>query len=179
MKDKDGHFLFSIQGREGQARCPSGISSITTTSTWTSALFEEYRKFSRFKHKDLAPYDEYTRARGLRWPVVQQKDGSWRETRFRFAKFDDPYVTKGEMQFYHSVTKDDRALIWFHPYETPPESSGQGVPLLALHRPRRRALAHGHHDHAHPPAARRHAPGLRRDEPRRRPAPRDRATARS
>ena len=44
-------------------------------------LFEEYRLFSRLKHKNLAPYEEYVKARGLRWPVVEQEDGSWRETR--------------------------------------------------------------------------------------------------
>ena len=40
------------------------------------ALFEEYRGFTRLKHKDLAPYEAYVRARGLRWPVVEQPDGS-------------------------------------------------------------------------------------------------------
>jgi nitrate reductase NapA len=72
----------------------------------------------------------YVGARGLRWPVVQQEDGSWRETRFRFAGFDDPYVEKGrEIQFYHSPTKDDRAQIWFRPYEDPPEMPDAEYPL--------------------------------------------------
>jgi nitrate reductase NapA len=94
------------------------------------ALFEEYRKFSRLKHKDLAPYDEYVKARGLRWPVTQQADGSWRETRYRFAGFDDPYVAEGkEFDFYHSPTKDGRAQIWFRPYEAPPESPDEDYPL--------------------------------------------------
>ena len=39
-------------------------------------LFEEYRQFTRLKHKNLAPYSEYVKTRGLRWPVVKQEDGS-------------------------------------------------------------------------------------------------------
>ncbi len=94
------------------------------------ALFEEYRLFSRYKHKDLAPYDEYVKARGLRWPVVQQQDGTWRETKFRFSEFDDPYVKKGaEIQFYHSVTKDDKALIWFAPAEKAAEEPDAEFPF--------------------------------------------------
>jgi nitrate reductase NapA len=129
MKDKDGKFLFSMQNAAG-----------TEVPIWDWAhyydinvdreLFEEYRKFSRYKHKDLAPYEEYVKARGLRWPVVQQKDGSWRETRFRFSEFDDPYVEKGKgIDFYHSPTKDGRAEIWFRPYEAPPEVPDDEYPL--------------------------------------------------
>jgi nitrate reductase (cytochrome) len=82
------------------------------------------------KHKDLAPYDEYVKARGMRWPVVQQPDGSWRETKFRFSGFDDPYVKKGQdFDFYHSTTKDGRAQIWFRPYEPPPESPDADYPF--------------------------------------------------
>jgi nitrate reductase NapA len=127
MKDKDGNFLFSM--RKDGKEVPVWDFKRYYDVNVDQQLFEEYRKFSRFKHKDLAPYDEYTRARGLRWPVVQQKDGSWRETRFRFARFDDPYAVKEEIQFYHSVTKDDRALIWFHPHEPPPESPDRDYPF--------------------------------------------------
>jgi len=82
------------------------------------------------KHKDLAPYDVYVNSRGLRWPVVQQPDGSWRETRFRFSGFDDPYVAAGEeIDFYHSKTGDGKAQIWFRPYEAPPESPDGEYPF--------------------------------------------------
>src|SRR5690606_25459998 len=94
------------------------------------ALYEEYRPFTELKHKNVAPYDELVKARGLRWPVVQQTDGSWRETRFRLAEFDDPFVEEGrKFQFYHSVTKDDRALIWFCPYERPEEEPDAEYPF--------------------------------------------------
>jgi nitrate reductase NapA len=126
MKDKDGDFLFRIvkDGKEVPVWQWPRYYDVNVDEQ----LFEEYRKFTRFKHKDLAPYGEYVKARGLRWPVVE-KDGAWRETRFRFAKFDDPYAQKAEIQFYHSVTKDDRALIWFHPYEPPPETPDAEYPF--------------------------------------------------
>ncbi|MFO6426632.1 hypothetical protein ACLBOM_14435 [Escherichia coli] len=33
-------------------------------------LFEEYAWFGRGHGHDLAPFDDYHKARGLRWPVV-------------------------------------------------------------------------------------------------------------
>jgi nitrate reductase NapA len=121
MKDREGRFILAVRDAAGR-EVPAWEWEHYGDVNVDKALFEEYRRFSRMKHKDLAPYDEYVKARGLRWPVVQQPDGTWRETRFRFAGFDDPYVEKGrEFQFYHSSTGDDRAQIWFHPYEPPPE----------------------------------------------------------
>lgn len=116
MKDKDGKFLFAMKDDAGK-EVPAWEWTHYYDVNVDQALFEEYRKFSTYKHKNLAPYTEYVKARGLRWPVVQQTDGSWRETKFRFCEFDDSFVKKGaEIQFYHSVTKDDKALIWFAPY---------------------------------------------------------------
>ncbi|MBC7173217.1 MAG: nitrate reductase, partial [Polyangiaceae bacterium] len=66
-------------------------------------------------------YDEYVRARGLRWPVVE-REGTWRETRYRFVEGEDPYVARGKgLQFYHSTSHDDRAQLWVEPYVAPPE----------------------------------------------------------
>lgn len=128
MRDKDGKFLFRVVDAKG-AEVPVWDWPHYYDVNVDQQLFDEYRAFSRHKHKDLAPYAEYVKARGLRWPVVQKPDGTWRETRFRFARFDDSYATKAPIQFYHSVTKDDRALIWFHPYEPPPESPDKDYPL--------------------------------------------------
>jgi nitrate reductase NapA len=120
MKDKDGNFLFRMS--DGEKEVPVHEWRHYYDMNVDRALFDEYRKFTRKKHKDLAPYDEYVKARGLRWPVVQQQDGSWRETRFRFSEFDDPYVKKGSViDFYHSPTKDGRAQIWLREYRVPPE----------------------------------------------------------
>jgi len=116
MKDKDGNFLFTFKDAAGK-EVPVWDWKHYYDVNVDEALLEEYRPFTTYKHKNLAPYSEYVKARGLRWPVVQQGDGSWRETRFRFSEFDDSFVKKGtEIQFYHSVTKDDKALIWFAPY---------------------------------------------------------------
>jgi len=121
MKDKSGQWLFHTTDRAGK-EAPIWQWEHYYDVNVDERLFNEYRAFSRHKHKDLAPYEEYVKARGLRWPVVEQPDGSWRETRWRFSGFDDPYVAKGkDFQFYHSVSKDDRALIWFRPHEFPPE----------------------------------------------------------
>lgn len=128
MKDRDGKFLFHIE-KDGK-EVPIWDFAHYYDVNVDEHLFEEYRKFTRLKHKDLAPYEEYTKARGLRWPVVQQKDGSWRETKFRFASFDDPYADKSRpIDFYHSTTHDHRAQIWFRPYDPPPESPDKEYPF--------------------------------------------------
>lgn len=128
MRDKDGRFLFHVD-REGK-EVPVWDYKRFFDVNVDEALFEEYRHFSTHHKKDLAPYSEYVKARGLRWPVVKQPDGTWRETRFRFSEHDDPYVQKGKgQQFYQSFTKDDRAQIWFHPYEPPPEGPDGDYPF--------------------------------------------------
>lgn len=129
MKDKDGQWLFRTTDRAGK-EVPIWNWDHYYDVNVDERLFNEYRLFSRHKHKDLAPYEEYVKSRGLRWPVVQQPDGSWRETRWRFSGFDDSYVAKGkDFQFYHSVTKDDKALIWFRPHEFPPEMPDKEYPF--------------------------------------------------
>jgi nitrate reductase NapA len=129
MKRKDGSFLFGIKDEKGQDVRSWEWPRYYDTNV-DKALFEEYRLFTRLKHKDLAPYDEYVKTRGMRWPVVEQPDGTWRETKFRFAEFDDPYVKKGsEIDFYHSPTKDGRAQVWFRPYAPPPEVPDAEYPL--------------------------------------------------
>ncbi len=127
MRDKDGRFIFAME-KDGK-EVPVWEWRHYYDVNVDRHLFEEYRRFTRLKHKDLAPYDEYVAARGLRWPVVE-KDGKWRETRFRFAEFDDPYVEKGKgIDFYHSSSNDGRAQIWSRPYEEPPEKPDAEYPL--------------------------------------------------
>ncbi|TVT50959.1 MAG: nitrate reductase catalytic subunit NapA [Denitromonas halophila] len=78
-------------------------------------LFEEYAAFGRGHGHDLADFDTYHKARGLRWPVVDGKETLW-----RFREGYDPYVEKGsDVQFYGH--KDKRAVIFALPYEDPPE----------------------------------------------------------
>ena len=129
MKDKDGKFLFTVLDDNGE-EFPAWEWNRYYDMNVDRFFYEEYRPFTHAKHKNVAPYDELVKARGLRWPVVQQPDGSWRETRFRFSEFDDPFVTKGNgVEFYHSTTKDGRAQIWSQPYVAPPEIPDEEFPL--------------------------------------------------
>lgn len=129
MKDQDGEFIFSVKD-ENNREIPIWDYDHYYDTNVDKHLFEEYRGFTTLKHKNLAPYDEYVKARGLRWPVVQQQDGSWRETRFRFSGFDDPFVAEGkEFDFYHSTSGDGRAQVWFHDYQPPPEVPDKDFPL--------------------------------------------------
>jgi nitrate reductase NapA len=129
MKDKDGKFLFTCKDAAGK-EVPVWEWPHYYDVNVDEALFEEYRLFTPYKHKNLAPYTEYVKTRGMRWPVVQQSDNSWRETKFRFSEFDDSFVKKGtEIQFYHSVTKDDKALIWFAPYVKAAEEPDADYPF--------------------------------------------------
>ncbi|MCX7194051.1 MAG: nitrate reductase catalytic subunit NapA [Proteobacteria bacterium] len=78
-------------------------------------LFEEYARFGRGHGHDLALFDIYHKARGLRWPVVDGKETLW-----RYREGFDPYVKKGEgIKFYGH--KDGKAVIFALPYQNPPE----------------------------------------------------------
>jgi len=129
MRDRDGAFIFAVTDDAG-AEVPAWEWDHYYDQNVDKHLYEEYRPFARMKHKDLAPYDVLVNSRGLRWPVVQQPDGTWRETRFRFSGFDDPYVAEGrDIDFYHSKTGDGKAQIWFRPYVAPPESPDAEYPM--------------------------------------------------
>jgi len=129
MKDRDGRFIFEVKDKDDKP-VPVWEWDHYYDVNVDEHLFNEYRKFSRLKHKDLAPYSEYVKAHGLRWPVVE-RDGEWRETHLRFSGGYDPYVEAGkDIQFYHSSTKDDRAQIWFHPWAPPAETPGDEYPLM-------------------------------------------------
>jgi nitrate reductase NapA len=128
MRDRDGRFLFHIANAQGR-EVPIWDFAHYYDVNVDQHLFEEYRHFSRFKHKDLAPYGEYVKARGLRWPVVE-KNGTWQETRYRFVEGEDPYVAKGKaFQFYHSTSHDDRAQLWIQDYVPPPETPDKDYPF--------------------------------------------------
>ncbi|MBA3997762.1 MAG: periplasmic nitrate reductase subunit alpha [Candidatus Accumulibacter sp.] len=82
-------------------------------------LFEEYARFGRGKAHDLAFFDVYHKARGLRWPVVDGKETLW-----RFREGYDSYVPKGEgVRFYGFP--DGKAVAFALPYQPaaePPDS---------------------------------------------------------
>lgn len=79
-------------------------------------LFEEYATFGRGHGHDLAPFDQYHEARGLRWPVVDGKETLW-----RYREGFDPYVKTGEgVRFYGKP--DGKAVIFALPFEPAAES---------------------------------------------------------
>ena len=79
-------------------------------------LFEEYAQFGRGHAHDLADFEMYHQSRGLRWPVIDNKETLW-----RFREGYDPYVKEGEgVKFYGRP--DGKARIIFAPYEPPAES---------------------------------------------------------
>jgi nitrate reductase NapA len=86
-------------------------------------LFEEYASFGRGHGHDLAPFDMYHEARGLRWPVVNGQ-----ETRWRYREGSDPYVKAGSgFQFYGNP--DGKAVIFALPYEPPAEAPDKEYPF--------------------------------------------------
>lgn len=87
-------------------------------------LFEEYAEFGRGHGHDLAPFDMYHQARGLRWPVVNGQ-----ETRWRYHAGSDPYAkTEGDAQYSFYGNKDNRANIIALPYEPAAESPDKDYP---------------------------------------------------
>jgi nitrate reductase NapA len=129
MKDKDGKFIFSFKDDAGN-EVPAWDYAHFHDINADRALYEEYRPLTHIKHKHVAPYDELVKATGMRWPVVEQPDGSYKETRYRFVEGEDPFVEKGKgIDFYHSVTEDGRAQIWFCPFERHPEEPDGEYPF--------------------------------------------------
>jgi len=98
-------------------------------------LFEEYAEFGRGHAHDLAPFETYHQARGLRWPVVDGK-----ETLYRFREGYDPYVEEGKgVQFYGKP--DGKANIIFAPYEPAAEMPDEEFDLWLVTG---RVLEHWH-----------------------------------
>ncbi|MGY0156579.1 nitrate reductase catalytic subunit NapA [Edwardsiella tarda] len=86
-------------------------------------LFEEYAGFGRGHGHDLAPFDDYHQARGIRWPVVDGKETLW-----RYREGYDPFVKAGEgVRFYGKP--DGKAVIFALPYEPPAEVPDQQYDL--------------------------------------------------
>ena len=86
-------------------------------------LFEEYAAFGRGHGHDLADFEQYHKARGLRWPVVDNKETLW-----RFKEGYDPYVKAGEGYSFYGKP-DKKARIIFCPYEPPAESPDKDFDL--------------------------------------------------
>ena len=128
MKDRNGRFLLGVRDDDGK-EVEVWKWDVFRKFNTDRALFDEYRNLSVMKHKDLAPYDEYVKAHGMRWPVVKTK-GVWKETKRRFVEGEDPFVRLGEgVQFYMAKAGDDKAIAWARPYQAPPEVPDKDYPF--------------------------------------------------
>ncbi len=93
--------------------------------TYVKEMYEEYRQFTLGTGKDVAAYEDLLGTRGLRWPVVNGKETQW-----RYVEGSDPYVKAGEgIKFYKNKADDERAVVWYRPYEPPPEMPDAQYPF--------------------------------------------------
>ena len=100
--------------RQRRSRRPSA-------STCRKACSRSTPQFGRGHGHDLAPFDTYHQARGLRWPVVDGKETLW-----RFREGYDPYVKTGEgVQFYGNP--DGKARHLRAALRAAAEIAGQGI----------------------------------------------------
>ncbi|MEK6543791.1 MAG: molybdopterin-dependent oxidoreductase, partial [Elusimicrobiota bacterium] len=111
-----GHSDLFSRSFKGQS-IPKGHRATDASLAWGAyverGLFEEYRRFGLGHGHDLAPFDEYHKAHGMRWPVVDGK-----ETAIRYREGFDPYVPKGAgVSFYGNKATGGRGVIWQRPYE--------------------------------------------------------------
>lgn len=120
-----GKTLFDVLYRNGQVdkfQVPTDKADyINDESTHfgfylQKGLFEEYATFGRGHGHDLADFETYHKARGLRWPVVDGKETLW-----RYREGYDPYVKAGEGVAFYGYP-DKKAIILAVPYEPPAEA---------------------------------------------------------
>ncbi len=92
---------------------------------WHEPMWEEYRKFTLGRAKDVASYKQLRETRGLRWPVIDGK-----ETRYRYAAGHDPYVKKAKgVHFYKAKGYGEKAAFWLRPYHPPAEEPDNEYPF--------------------------------------------------
>ena len=112
-------------------RCRPGSGNITTTSTSIGICLTSIASSLFSSTRTSPPMTNWSRLAGCAGPWLETPDGGIRETRWRFVEDSDVYVEKGRgFQFYHSVTKDDRALIWFRPHIQPAETPTADRPFV-------------------------------------------------
>jgi len=127
-----GKTLYEVLYKNGQVnRYPAQVVKDSNGDTYDNdemdyfgfyvqkGLFEEYRLFGLHgpkKGHELASFDDYHKARGLRWPVINGKETLW-----RYREGYDPHVKKGTgIEFYGKP--DGKAVIYALPYEPAAES---------------------------------------------------------
>lgn len=129
MLDRDGKFLFTMLDENGN-EIEAWKWDVFKRHNIDKILYEDYRPLTHLKHKNVAPYDELAKTRGLRWPVTKDTSGQWRETKRRFVEGDDPFVKPGsKVDFYFGNGGSGQARIWARPYMPPPEVPDETYPF--------------------------------------------------
>ncbi len=119
--------LFHYDGQEYPFPTGQRMSDASETAGFylERALWEEYRRFGSGKAHDLAPFELYHQTRGLRWPVVDGEETTW-----RFNEEYDPYVEEGRgIDFYGNEANGGKAIVWLREYEPPPEVPDEEYPF--------------------------------------------------
>lgn len=91
--------------------------------THIKEIWEEYRQFHHGPAHEMASYEELRQRPGVMWPFVNGKETKWRYN----PKYDPATKTKESHHFYGKP--DQRAWIWFRPYEPAAESPDKDYPF--------------------------------------------------
>ena len=109
-------------------------------------LWEEYRLFGAGHGHDLASFETYHKLRGLKWPVIDDKETQWRfntkydfyakkaapDSDFAFYGDFDKKLMDGDLKAPRPGTEKmitNKAKIFFRPYMSPPEMPDEKFPL--------------------------------------------------
>lgn len=86
-------------------------------------IWEEYRQFHHGPDHEMASYEELRQRPGVMWPFVNGK-----ETKWRYNPRYDPAAKPGRTHHFYGKP-DQRAWIWFRPYEPAAESPDKEFPF--------------------------------------------------
>ncbi|MBL8242253.1 MAG: molybdopterin-dependent oxidoreductase [Bryobacterales bacterium] len=91
--------------------------------THIKEIWEEYRQFHHGAAHEMASYDELRSRPGIMWPYVKGK-----ETKWRYNPKYDPAAKPGDTHHFYGKP-DQKAWIWFRPYEPAAESPDKEYPF--------------------------------------------------
>jgi nitrate reductase NapA len=87
-------------------------------------IFNEYRQFHAGPKHEMATYEALNANPGVVWPCPNGKETKWRYN----ARY-DPAAKASKDHFHFYGKPDQKAWIWFRPYEAPPEVPDKEYPF--------------------------------------------------
>jgi nitrate reductase NapA len=91
--------------------------------TYAKEIWNEYRQFHTGPKHEMATYEELRANPGVIWPIVKGK-----ETKWRYNPKYDPAAKPGDTHHFYGKP-DNKAWIWFRPYEPAAESPDKDYPF--------------------------------------------------